>query len=240
QLLTSVPNTITLSVNNPTAGTPGSTTPETWYSYRSRVQQANLAATVGSPRLIKTYLGNVAGTPSNLISVQQAAGLKVVVGGSGDPYQIAYAILTGVGDPTILVGSSTTARNRTVSLIDYPDTYSVICVVAVAQPVTLSVTWNTTLANFTGGSAFPSLTQQPLADYLNGIAIGGVINFLEMQAIFQKAVAGLLPAAQLTSLNFAATINGSAVTPAAGTNYVTGDAEGYYTILPSAISVTQI
>ena len=239
-LETSVPSGITPSVNNPNAGTPGSTTPETFYSYRQRVQQANLAATVGSPRLIKTYLGNVPGIPSNLISVQQAAGLKVVVGGSGDPYQIAYAILTGVGDPTILVGSATMGRNRTVSLIDYPDTYNIICVIAVAQPVTLSITWDTTLTDFANGAAFPSLVQQPIADYINGIAIGGVINFLQIQAKFQAAVAGLLPADQLTSLNIAVTINGSPVTPATGTAYVVGDPEGYYTILPSDIAVTQV
>lgn len=238
-LETSVPNGVALSVNNPNAGTPGSATPETWYSYRSRVQQANLATCVGSPRLIKTLLGNVPGVPGNLISVQQAGGLKVVVGGSGDPYQIAYAAFIGVGDPTILVGSTVSGRNQTVSLIDYPNTYNILTVVAVAQPVTISITWDTTLSNFAQGSAFPSLVQQPIADYINGIAIGGVINFLQIQAKFQTAVAGLLPADQLTSLNIAVTINGSTVTPATGTNYVVGDSEGYYTILNPAISVTQ-
>lgn len=104
QLITSVDVSITLSVNNPLAGTP-STGAETVTSYRSRTLQAGLASCVGVPRMLKTALANVTGVQPRLISVvQQGTGFEIICGG-GDPYQVAYAIFTSVLDITTLVGT---------------------------------------------------------------------------------------------------------------------------------------
>lgn len=103
-LITSVDSSITLSVNNPTAGTP-STGAETVAIYRSRTLQAGLAACNGMPRFLKTALGNVPGVQPRLISVvQQGSGFEIICGG-GDPYQVAYAIFTSILDITTLVGT---------------------------------------------------------------------------------------------------------------------------------------
>ena len=240
QIRSSIPSGITLTVNNTSAGTPGGAT-EPWYSYRTRVIQALLAACQGSPRMIKTLIGLVAGVPGNLISVQQASpGLRVCVGGSGDPFQIANAIFMGVGDPSILVGSAVSSgRNRTVSLIDYPDTYTIEYVVSPVQTITLQATWNTILANFTGGASFPSLVPQPVADYVNSLATAAPINILELNAKFQSAVAGLLDPQYLTKLAWEVFINGTLTPPPTGTSAVQGDAESSFTCATSGITVVQ-
>lgn len=105
-LVTSVPNTIVLSVVNPEAGTPGNPDGETEESYRSRVLQAYLAASQGMARYLKTLLGQVPGVQTQLISVRtQATGEWEVIVGGGDPYQVAYAIYTALFDISTLVGS---------------------------------------------------------------------------------------------------------------------------------------
>ena len=105
QLITSLPQGVSLSVNNPSLGTPAIGT-ETEGSYRSRVLQAGLASAQGMPRFMKTLLAEVDGVQSRLISVRQPGTnqWEIIVGG-GDPYEVAYAIFTGLFDISTLVGS---------------------------------------------------------------------------------------------------------------------------------------
>lgn len=240
QLQTSIPGTITLTVTNPNAGTPGSLTGETYSSYRTRILQAGLAASVGTPRYIKTLLMQQAGLDSWQVSVQQASpGIRIIVVG-GDVYQVAYAIFQSVADVSQLVGSAIdSGRNVTTGLNDYPDTYSVLSVASPQQTVTMAIVWNTVLSGFTGGGAFQSLVQQPLADYINTLAPGEVINILEMNDIFSAAVAASLDPSLLTRLVFTVSINGTPTDPGTGTYAITGDAESYFYTTPSAITVTQ-
>lgn len=236
--LTSAPAALT--VTNPISGVPGQPDPESDQSYRARIMQAGLAASVGTPRYIKTLVGRVAGVKPNLIAVQQSGGgLRVIVGG-GDLYQVGYAIFMSVADISALVGSAVSgARDVTVGLNDYPDNYSIKYVNPPEQAVTMSVTWNTILPAFTGGSAFPGLVQAPLAEYINGIGIGQPINVLAMNEIFQQAVQDVLDPSLLTRLVFGVSINGTPTAPTSGTYAISGDAEGYFFINPPDVSVVQ-
>lgn len=108
-LITSVPNTITLSVNNPQAGVPSEAS-QTEESYRAQVLQSGLASAQGMSTMLKTQLNKVAGVQSRLVSIKQAAnngGWEVIVGG-GDPYQVGYAISYGLFDINTLIGSAMT------------------------------------------------------------------------------------------------------------------------------------
>lgn len=241
--VSSVPATVSLSsITNPLAGTPAGAN-ETWASFRSRVLTAGIAACVSGPRLIKTLIAAL-GVPLNLLSVQQVTSgtgmLRVVVGGSIDTYEIANAIFMAVANPASLTGSAINSdRNVTVSLTDYPDTYSIEYVQAPVQTITLAITWNTTLANFTGGAAFPGLVQTPIANYINNLAVGQPINLLLINELFQQAVEGVLDSSLIDVLDYTVTINGTTVPPTTGTQIVQGDAESSCSIVTSAISVTQ-
>lgn len=104
EIITTVPGSIQLSVNNPDPGLPGASeqTPE---AYRAQVLQAGLAAAQGMPSFLKTLLGNIDGVQERLISVVQGVdGWEVIVGG-GDPYYVANAILTALFDVSSLKGS---------------------------------------------------------------------------------------------------------------------------------------
>lgn len=241
QVLTSIPSNITLTVNNPAAGTPGGVV-ETWASYRARVMQALNSACVGSSRFIKTLVSAVPGIQKNTVSVQAASpGIRVIAGGSADPYALAYAIWQSVADPSQLVGHAAGGTTITTSLLDPPNTYPIISVNPAVQTLALTATWNTTLSNFTGGGAVPGLVQPPIVAYINGLASGAPINLLELNNIFQQAISGILDPNFLTRLVWQVTINGSVVAPGTGTQIVTGDAESYF-LTPlngSGITVTQ-
>lgn len=107
QIVTSVPATVIppVTCTNPEAGIPGAGQ-ETEASYRARVLQANLAEGQGMAGYLKTLLQKVSGVQPRLVSVvQQVGGGFTVVCGSGDPYEVAYAIYSSLFDFSILSGS---------------------------------------------------------------------------------------------------------------------------------------
>lgn len=112
-LITSVPNTITLTVNNPQVGIP-SEAQQTEEEYRAQVLAAGLAAAQGMPTLLKTLLGTVDGVQARLVSVLQKpnnGGWEIIVGG-GDPYQVGYQIFRALGAGIgTLVGSEMTVAS---------------------------------------------------------------------------------------------------------------------------------
>jgi hypothetical protein len=115
QLVTSVPGAYTLSVTNPLAGTPAGPA-QTISDYRSQVLQAGVVTSQGTMPFLKTLLGKVPGVNPSLIAVPSVNGKwEIIVGGSGDPYQIANAIFrSGVALP-LLTGSTLGVANFTAA-----------------------------------------------------------------------------------------------------------------------------
>jgi hypothetical protein len=106
KLETSVPSTVTLAVANKETGIPG-TGAETLESYRSRVLEANLAASQGMARYLRTLLKEVSGVQSRLVRplIQPGGNWMTIVGG-GDPKEVAYAIYYALFDISNIVGST--------------------------------------------------------------------------------------------------------------------------------------
>ena len=226
-LSSSIPSGITLSVTNPMAGT-GGLVAESVQSYRRRVLQGGRATSIGTPAAVLTALQAIPGVQVRLTAVRQVSGGWEVICGGGDSLQIGGAILQSVLDLSTLVGSATTARNVTVSVNDAGQSYSVVFVNPPQQTVTVAATWNTTQTNFTAGAQVNALAVPAMASYINSIPVGQPINLLELDAVFQGAVASVLPSQYLTTLTFAVTINGTAASPTAGTSIIPGDPESYF------------
>lgn len=309
KLVTSVPSAYPITVTNPGAGTPA-TTVESVPAYRSRVLQAGIVASTGTPAYLKTLLQAVTGVQPQLVSINQVSGGWQVICGGGDAYAVANAILQGVPDIAALQGSQlaivamsnanpvvittnlnhgytsgqtvtvagatptaynltytiasvtattiTTAtngsgfgayvsgatltpnpRNVTVSLFQNPNTYSITFVNPPKQVVTVAVTWNTTLPNFTAGTSVNQLAAPAIQSYINSIYAGQPINELEMTAVFQNAVSSVIAAPNITTLTFAITINGVPASPAAGTSIIPGDPESSFTCSATGVTVIQ-
>lgn len=237
-IITSVPSGYTLTVTNPAAGTPSSGT-ETISAYRARILQATTVTGQGTAAYIKTQLAKIPGVVPRLISVLQVSGGWEVICGGGDPYQVAAAIYASALNLNSIVGSTTIARNITVTITDPPNTYSVTFVNPPQQTVTASVTWNTTQANFTAVAQVNQLAAPALVSYFNAIPVGQPINELEMTQVFQNAVSSVLPSEYLTTLTFSVSVNGTVTPPNSGTSIIPGDAESYWYCAATGVTVAQ-
>ncbi|MCM2493319.1 baseplate J/gp47 family protein [Burkholderia glumae] len=241
QIVTSLPSEYAglITVTNPQAGT-AATSAESVQTYRGRVLQAGQVTSVGTPAFLKTLLGKISGVQARLISINQVTGGWQVVCGGGDAFAVAAAMLQGVGDIALLKGSQiNNSRNVNVSLFQNPNTYNLTFVNPPQQVVTMAVTWNTTLPNFTAGSSVNQLAAPALQAYINSIYAGQPINLNEATATFLDAVAPVIDGPNVTTLQFAVTINGTPATPAAGTNIITSDPESYFFASATAVTVTQ-
>lgn len=237
-IVTSVPGGYTVAVTNPQAGTPAQSA-ETAEAYRSRLLTAYQSWGQGTPTLLKTLLKQVPGVNPRLISVIQNSTKWEVICGGGDAYDVAYAIYRAIPQLGLLTGSATTLRNVTVTIFDPPNNYSVVFVNPPQQEVTVAVTWNTTLANFTAAGAVNQFIIQGVQAYINSIAVGGPINLMVMTDMVQNAVAPVLSETNLTTLTFVVKYGGVVQNPTGGTSIIPApDAETY--LYASATDVTSV
>ena len=238
QVVTSVPSPYTLTCTNRLAGTPA-TVAQTIEAYRAQIIQAYQVTVTGTPTYLKTLLLLVPGVSQRLVSVRQTGTNWEVLCGGGDPYQVAGAIYQGVSQIGLLTGSNTGSRNVTVSIYDAPDTYTIEYVNPPQQIVTVAVTWNTTLTNFTAAAAVNQYISLAVQSYINSIIVGQPINLLVLNEQIQVAIASVLAPVNLTRLAVTVTINSVPATPTAGTYIIPSDPESYFYCGPAGVTSIQ-
>lgn len=237
-LVTSVPAGVTLTVDNPNAGTPSQAT-ESTAAYRLRLLQAANASVQSTPALIKTELLKVPGVDPRLVSVVQTSGSFQVIVGGGDPFSVASAIYQSTDLFPSLTLSTTPANNVTATIQDGGDTYTISFVRPMQQSLQLAVTWATNLTNFTSSPLVNQQGQQAIQTYVNTLPVGDNLNLLQLEQIFIDAVSGLLPVQFISDISFVVTLNGTVVVPAAGTQYIAVNTEAYLYSAPGDITVSQ-
>jgi len=175
-----------------------------------------------------------------------------IAGVTPSSYNASYTI-TVLSNKTFSIGVNTTGyspyssggvvtpnlRNITVSVNDYPDTYNITFVNPPVQTVQVALTWNTTYANYVSPSVIASLGAPAIVSYINGIAVGQPINGFELQAVFQNAIAAVIPPAYLSRMLFTITIAGVVTSPASGTALYYGDPESYFSTSAALVAITQ-
>ena len=130
-------------------------------------------------------------------------------------------------------------RNITVSVDDYPDVYNITFVNPPSQTVEIVITWNTISTNLVSPTAVAQLTIPYIVDYINSIPVGQPINTYELQDAFQNAVEPIIPASQVSKIDYVVTINGVYTEPTAGTLLIYGDPESYFSTNSSLVTVVQ-
>jgi len=168
-------------------------------------------------------------TPFQVLGMFQINGVALTVTVI-DEKNFSTGLNTSTGYSAYISGGYLTPnlRNNFVSIVDYPDTYQIVYVNPPQQTVAITVTWNTSAVNFVGGAAVGQLGNPALVDYVNDIAVGQPMNLFELQATFQTAIESVLPAALLTRMVFAVSINGIGTAPTGGTGIIAGDPESFF------------
>lgn len=244
QVITSVPNTQKVTCTNLTAGLPGAGE-QSYASYRSQVMQSGMQTVQGTPTCFRTELEKVEGVQENLVSYRQAAlGKWVAVVGGGDPFEVAYAVYKAVPDISVLTNdvsnpSGAPVEKKTVQISVYPDTYTLPYVVPSSQNATVLITWNTASTTYIDPDGIAKAVQQPVADYVNAIAVGEPVNLFEIQDIFMQSVASLVSASLISMIQVQIGINGAIKPPDANSSLVYGDTYSYFSTSASQVQVKQ-
>lgn len=105
QIITSVPDEITLTCTNPVAGVPGLER-ESNYQFRERVWESQMSTVQGYPGFIRQKLTDVNGVQARLVSVVQDGNSWIIMCGGGDIYEMAGAIFKSAGDISRLKGAT--------------------------------------------------------------------------------------------------------------------------------------
>ena len=240
-IATSVPIGITLTVTNPTAGTPGQTA-QSINDYRAQVIQAGRAVATGLPTLHKTTLQKVSGVQARLIAVRKVSTNWQIIVGGGDPYEVANAIYQSMFNILDLAGATSGGTTETVSINDYPDIYDITYVLPVQQAITITANWATASGtNFVSNTVVAAAVQAPIQAYINSIHIGAPISQLELYEVFLAATANIIDPTTIVKLTFAVYINTTLTPWPSGEVVIFGNPEGYfYAASTSSITITNI
>jgi hypothetical protein len=130
-------------------------------------------------------------------------------------------------------------RNVTVSINDYPDTYTITYVNPPQQTVTILLQWNTTSVNFVSTASVAALGNAAILGYINSLPVGAPINVFVMEQVFQTAIASLIPPELLSRMVFTVSINGNVTEPETGTELIVGDPESYFLAATGGITIEQ-
>lgn len=197
-----------------------------------------------NPGVVTTSL-NHGYTTGQVVTMTGVLGMTAV---NGVPYTITVLSETtfSIGVNTASYGAYTgggvlspNLRNITVSIQDFPNTYSITFVNPPEQTVSVALTWNTTATNLVSPTSVAALGAPAIVSYINSIQVGAPINLFELQNAFQVAVSGIIPVAQLTRMVFSVSINGVLTNPETGTGIIAGDPESYFSITTADVVIEQ-
>jgi Ubiquitin-activating enzyme E1 FCCH domain len=128
-----------------------------------------------------------------------------------------------------------------IFLNSYPDSYLIPFLLPAQQLVTVVLVWDTDSPNYVSSSAISQAASPAIINYINSLYVGiAPINIYEMQALFVDAIADILPAENLTVINF--TISWDNITQEAvpGTGVIYGDPNSYFYTTANNVFVNQL
>lgn len=179
------------------------------------------------------------------------AGVVGMTGVNGGPYTVTVIDEKrfSFGVDTTSAGTYTSggvvtpnARNISVNLNDYPDSYTVPFVSPPAQTVTVQLGWSTVSPNYVSAASVQQLGATAIMNFINAIPVGSPINLYAMEQTFVAAVVSLFNnnAALISAMNWTISINGIATSPSSGTFLIYGDSESYFNVASSGITISQV
>jgi ubiquitin-activating enzyme E1-like protein len=164
------------------------------------------------------------------VSVLGPNTLSIPVDGTQMPY---YAGGGGIITPNPIL--------QEIFLNSYPDSYLIPFLLPAQQLVTIVLVWDTDSPNYVSSSAISQAASPAIINYINSLYVGvAPVNLYEMQALFVDAIADILPAENLTVINF--TISWDNITQEAvpGTGVIYGDPNSYFYTTANNVFVNQL
>jgi len=213
----------------------------------------DISVLTGSVLQVATFTKANPGVVTTNLNHGYSTGQVVTISGSNPSVWNGTYTITVLTPTTFSVGVNTSAyatyvgsgicspnlRNVTVSINDYPDTYSITFVNPPVQTVAVSIVWNTVSTNLVSPAAVSQLATPNVVSYINTISVGQPINTFQLKEIFQASIASILPVNLISKIDLSVTINGISTAPVAGTLLIYGDPESYFSTSNALVSITQ-
>jgi len=203
--------------------------------------------TNANPGVVTTDLNHGLTTGQANVHIAGVTGMTGVNGGPYtvtviDAHRFSFGVDTTSSGAYVSGGEITpNARNITVDIDDYPDTYTIPFVNPPAQRVDVQMTWKTISPNFVSASVVSQLGTTAIVNFINSVPVGAPINIYALEQTFVQAVIALFGGnpSLVSDMDWTISINGVEVPPSGGTFLVYGDPESFFTTQASYVTLTK-
>lgn len=131
-------------------------------------------------------------------------------------------------------------RNVSISINDWPDTFTVNYVQPLLQLVTVQFRWQTQSISYLSDTLLLALVQNNVIDYINSIYAGKPLNLNTLKAVFLESISNTVDTTLITTLSVSVVVNGMLTNPNPGTDIISGDKFSYWYIAEDGVSVAEV
>ncbi|HEY4153504.1 MAG TPA: ubiquitin-activating E1 FCCH domain-containing protein [Pseudolysinimonas sp.] len=128
-------------------------------------------------------------------------------------------------------------RNNSVTISDFPDTYTIPWVTPPKQTVEVDLTWNAT-STLASEPAISQLAQTTIINFVNAVPVGAPINQYALEESVFNAIEAVVDTRLISVMTWVYKINGVVTVPNVGTGIVQGDSESYFSTDQAHVTVT--
>lgn len=208
----------TLSVTGITNANPGVVTTDLTHGF-STGQVINIAGVVGM-----TGINNTALTIKVIDANSFSIGINTTSVGSWQS--------GGVVTPNL--------RNVSVTINDWPNSYTVRYVQPLQQLIGVTFGWQTQSISYLSDTLLLALVQNNIIKYVNSIYAGQPLNINKLKDIFLQSINDTVDMTLITALTVSVVVNGVLTPVNANTNIISGDKFSYWYIPETGVSVVEI
>jgi hypothetical protein len=164
----------------------------------------------------------------------------IMLGGTGSGGTGTYLLNYSQSIPSESITGAASNQNVITSIIDYPDSYTILYVSPIAQSVSIALNWSTVAPNFTANSTVAASAGAALVSYINAVQVTTALNVYKLQQAFMDSLVTIIEPTLISNLTFTVSIDGVVTAPTSGTGLIPGNAEGFFITDISKIAITRV
>ena len=128
-------------------------------------------------------------------------------------------------------------RNQSITILDWPDSYTIPYAIPLVQTVSVMFKWATQSINYLSDTLLLSLIQDDVISYVNSIYAGQPLNINKLKNIWDNGVQNTVDMTLFTSLEVSVVVNGVLTDPDTNTNIISGDPYSYWYMESNGVTV---
>lgn len=131
-------------------------------------------------------------------------------------------------------------RNQSITIVDWPDSYTIPFAIPLVQTVSVTFQWATQSINYLSDTLLLSLIQDDVISYVNSIYAGQPLNINKLKNIWNEGVQDTVDMTLFTHLEVTVVVNGTLTDPDSNTNIISGDPYSYWYMESNGVTVEAV